>query len=40
MKMKSASSSTKKVEKKQWIKLGGLGPNLGGEEWTKKKILQ
>jgi hypothetical protein len=40
--MKSMKNSpvSQKYKKKEWVKLGGLGPNTGGEEWTKKKTLQ
>lgn len=26
-----------KLEKKKYLKLGGLGPNIGGDSWQKSK---
>lgn len=28
------------INNKEWRPLGGLGPNLGGDEWRKKKDMQ
>lgn len=30
-------SLEKKKNEKEWVKLGGLGANIGGEEWVEKK---
>ena len=33
-------SLQKKKNDKEWVKLGGLGANIGGDEWNEKKKKQ
>ena len=33
----SRSQEKKKGSSKQWVKLGGLGANIGGDQWLEKK---
>jgi hypothetical protein len=31
--MRGQSCDAKKSTNKEWVKMGGLGANIGGEEW-------
>ena len=33
-------SLEKKKNEKDWVKLGGLGANIGGDDWVEKKKKQ
>ena len=33
----STRSVEKKKGEKEWVKMGGLGANIGGDEWLEKK---
>lgn len=33
----SRSLEKKKGGSKEWVKMGGLGANIGGDEWVEKK---
>ena len=39
-KTSAMSRSQEKKNTKQWVKLGGLGANIGGEDWMEKKKKQ
>ena len=36
----STRSADKKKGEKEWVKMGGLGANIGGDEWLEKKKKQ
>ena len=36
----TTKSLEKKKNTKEWVKLGGLGANIGGDQWVEKKKKQ